>query len=49
MKLYFSKSDPLTREVGLNIGVVRTRAHRARLFLRKRLDDCMTTIPAAVA
>ena len=35
--------------LGLNIGVVRTRAHRARLFLRKRLDYCMTTIPAAVA
>src|SRR6266446_2095230 len=33
--------------LGLNIGVVRTRAHRARLFLRKRLDDCMTDIPAA--
>jgi RNA polymerase sigma-70 factor, ECF subfamily len=35
--------------LGLNIGVVRTRAHRARLFLRKRLADCMTTIDAAVA
>ena len=35
--------------LGLNIGVVKTRAHRARLFLRKRLDECMTTIPAAVA
>ncbi len=35
--------------LGLNIGVVRTRAHRARLFLRKRLDDCMTDIPAAAA
>ena len=35
--------------LGLNIGVVKTRAHRARLFLRKRLDECMTSIPAAVA
>jgi len=27
--------------LGLNIGVVKTRVHRARLFLRKRLTDCM--------
>src|SRR5213080_4915184 len=39
----------IAEALGLNIGVVRTRAHRARLFLRKRLDDCMTTIDAAVA
>jgi RNA polymerase sigma-70 factor, ECF subfamily len=32
--------------LGLNIGVVKTRVHRARLFLRKRLADCMTTLEA---
>jgi RNA polymerase sigma-70 factor, ECF subfamily len=35
--------------VGLSIAVVKTRAHRARLFLRKRLDECMTTTEVAVA
>jgi RNA polymerase sigma-70 factor, ECF subfamily len=35
--------------VGLSIAVVNTRAHRARLFLRKRLDECMTTTEIAVA
>jgi RNA polymerase sigma-70 factor (ECF subfamily) len=34
--------------LGLSIAVVKTRAHRARLFLRKRLDQCMTTTEVAV-
>jgi RNA polymerase sigma-70 factor (ECF subfamily) len=34
--------------LGLSIPVVKTRAHRARLFLRKRLDEWQT-IPAPVA
>src|SRR5262245_3621851 len=28
--------------LGLNVPVVKARAHRARLFLRKRLGDCVT-------
>jgi len=35
--------------LGLSIALVKTRAHRARLFLRKRLDERMTTTAAAVA
>lgn len=35
--------------LGLTIAVVKTRAHRARLFLRKRLDERMTTTEVAVA
>jgi RNA polymerase sigma-70 factor (ECF subfamily) len=35
--------------LGLTIAVVKTRAHRARLFLRKRLDQAMTTTGMAVA
>ena len=32
--------------LGLNIAVVKTRVHRARLFLRKRLTDCMPALEA---
>ena len=32
--------------LGLNTGVVKTRVHRARLFLRKRLGEFMTTVDA---
>jgi RNA polymerase sigma-70 factor, ECF subfamily len=32
--------------LGLSIAAVKTRAHRARLFLRKRLDECMMTAVA---
>ena len=39
----------IAEALGLNIAVVKTRAHRARLFLRKRLDHCMTTTEVAVA
>jgi RNA polymerase sigma-70 factor, ECF subfamily len=28
--------------LGLSVAVVKTRVHRARLFLRKRLGDCLT-------
>jgi len=33
----------IAETLGLSVSVVKTRAHRARLFLRKRLDECMTT------
>jgi RNA polymerase sigma-70 factor, ECF subfamily len=36
----------IAEALGLNISVVKTRVHRARLFLRKRLGDCMTPIDA---
>ena len=39
----------IAEALGLNIAVVKTRAHRARLFLRKRLDHCMTATEVAVA
>jgi RNA polymerase sigma-70 factor, ECF subfamily len=39
----------IAETLGLSVAVVKTRAHRARLFLRKRLDDCMTTTDAAIA
>jgi len=39
----------IAETLGLGIAVVKTRAHRARLFLRKRLDQCMATSEAAVA
>ena len=41
----------IAEALGLSIAVVKTRAHRARLFLRKRLDEWHTTIaaPAQVA
>ncbi len=32
--------------LGLNTGVVKTRVHRARLFLRKRLGELLTTADA---
>jgi len=35
--------------LGLTIAVVKTRAHRARLFLRKRLDHFMPTAEMAIA
>jgi len=37
-------SNPEIAELlGLSVPVVKTRVHRARLFLRKQLDDAMTT------
>ena len=42
-------TSEIAEALGLSIAVVKTRAHRARLFLRKRLDQCMTTTEAAVA
>lgn len=35
--------------LGLNVCAVKTRVHRARLFLRKRLGDCATTSAAGLA
>jgi RNA polymerase sigma-70 factor, ECF subfamily len=34
--------------MGLSIPVVRTRVHRARLFLRKQLGDAMTTLHTTI-
>lgn len=34
----------IAEALGLNLSVVKTRAHRARLFLRKRLDHLMTAV-----
>src|SRR5262249_37625866 len=41
----------IARALGLSVALVKTRAHRARLFLRRRLDQYMTTLdgPAASA
>ena len=35
--------------LGLNVCAVKTRVHRARLFLRRRLGDCATTSAADLA
>ena len=37
----------IAETLGLSLAVVKTRAHRARLFLRKRLGEYMTAIDAA--
>jgi len=39
----------IAETLGLSVSVVKTRAHRARLFLRKRLDACLTAADAAIA
>ncbi len=42
--------EEIAEALGLTVPVVKTRVHRARLLLRKRLGDCMTTLePTAVA
>ena len=42
--------EEIAEALGLTVPVVRTRVHRARLLLRKRLGDCMTTLePTAAA
>lgn len=42
------RSNPeIAHALGLTVPVVKTRVHRARLFLRKRLGDYMTTMDAA--
>ena len=42
------RSNPeIAHALGLTVPVVKTRVHRARLFLRKRLGDYMTTLDAA--
>jgi DNA-directed RNA polymerase specialized sigma24 family protein len=35
----------VAQALGLNVPIVKTRVHRARLFLRKRLDHVMTSDP----
>ena len=43
-------NEEIAEALGLTVPVVKTRVHRARLLLRKRLGDCMTTIePTAAA
>ena len=42
-------NEEIAEALGLSVPVVRTRVHRARLFLRKRLGDCMTTIEPTAA
>ena len=39
-------NQEIAEALGLGIAVVKTRAHRARLFLRKRLGESMTTTEA---
>ena len=39
----------IAETLGLSIPLVKTRAHRARLFLRKRLDEWMTIVDAPTA
>ena len=39
-------SGEIAEMLGLGVAVVKTRAHRARLFLRKRLGDHMATLGA---
>jgi DNA-directed RNA polymerase specialized sigma24 family protein len=35
--------------LGLSVPTVKTRVHRARLFLRKQLGDTMTTADTPIA
>jgi RNA polymerase sigma-70 factor, ECF subfamily len=42
-------NEEIAETLGLSVPVVKTRVHRARLLLRKRLGDCMTTIEPAYA
>jgi RNA polymerase sigma-70 factor, ECF subfamily len=39
----------IAQALGLSVTVVKARVHRARLFLRKRLGDAMTTLDATTA
>jgi len=39
----------IAQALGLSVPVVKTRVHRARLFLRKRLGGFMTTMDAPTA
>jgi RNA polymerase sigma-70 factor, ECF subfamily len=42
-------SAEIAQALGLSIASVKTRTHRARLFLRKRLDESMTATELVVA
>jgi RNA polymerase sigma-70 factor, ECF subfamily len=39
----------IAEALGLSVPIVKSRVHRARLFLRKRLGDAMTTLDATTA
>src|SRR5689334_2265827 len=39
----------IARALGLHLGVVKSRVHRARLFLRKRLGECFGTFRTTAA
>src|SRR3989442_10530677 len=39
----------IAEALGLSVPIVKSRVHRARLFLRKQLGDAMTTLDATVA
>ena len=39
----------IAEAVGLSVPIVKSRVHRARLFLRKQLGDAMTTVDATAA
>ena len=39
----------IAEAVGLSVPIVKSRVHRARLFLRKQLGDAMTMLDATTA
>jgi RNA polymerase sigma-70 factor, ECF subfamily len=39
----------IAEALGLSVPIVKSRVHRARLFLRKQLDGAMTTVDAKAA
>jgi len=39
----------IAEALGLSVPVVKSRVHRARLFLRKQLGDAMTTLETTIA
>ena len=39
----------IAEALGLSVAIVKSRVHRARLFLRKQLGDAMATLDTTVA
>ena len=39
----------IAEALGLSVPIVKSRVHRARLFLRKQLGDALTTVAAPTA
>jgi RNA polymerase sigma-70 factor (ECF subfamily) len=39
----------IAEALGLSVPIVKSRVHRARLFLRKQLGDAMTTVDATAS